>query len=103
MYALVEIKGHQFRAEKGAVLQIDRVDAENGTALEFDSVLLVGGNGEVKIGAPYVKGAKVKTVVDSQIRDAKVFSYKVKRRKSFHKLIGHRQPYTLVRVEDVIG
>ena len=103
MYALVEIKGRQFKAEKGALLQIDHIDAENGTSLEFDSVLLVGGSGEVKIGSPFVKGAKVKAVVDSQMRAAKVYSYKVKRRKSFHKLIGHRQPYTMIKVEDVLG
>jgi large subunit ribosomal protein L21 len=102
MYALVEIKGHQFRAEKGSVLQIDHVEAENGTTMEFDSVLLVGGDKGVQIGAPYVKGAKVKAVVDGQMRDGKVISYKYKRRKSYHRTVGHRQQYTLIKVEDLI-
>ncbi len=102
MYALVEIKGHQFKAEKGAVLQIDRVDAETGAALEFDSVLLVNGDKGVQIGAPFVPGAKVKVTVSGTARGEKVISYKYKRRKSYHRTVGSRQQYTLIKVEDIV-
>lgn len=102
MYALVEIKGHQFKAEKGAVLQIDRLEAENGAAVEFDSVLLVNGDKGLKIGAPYVAGAKVKATVSGSIRGEKTISYKYKRRKSYHRTVGNRQQYTLIKVEDIV-
>jgi len=102
MYALVEIKGHQFKAEKGAVLQIDRVAAETGAALEFDSVLLFSNDKGVQIGAPYVAGAKVKVTVSGTVRGEKTISYKYKRRKSYHRTVGNRQQYTLVKVEDIV-
>jgi large subunit ribosomal protein L21 len=102
MYALVEIKGHQFKAEKGAVLQIDHVAAENGAALEFETVLMVSDEKGVQIGAPYVKGAKVTASVSSQTRGPKVISYKYKRRKSYHRTVGIRAMYTLVKIEDIV-
>ena len=102
MYALVEIKGHQFKAEKGVVLQIDRVDAENGSALEFDTVLLVSDDKGVQVGAPFVQGAKVKATISGTARGEKVISYKYKRRKSYHRTVGSRQMYTLIKVEDIV-
>lgn len=102
MYALVEIKGHQFKAEKGAVLQIDRLEAETGAALEFETVLLVSGDKGVQIGAPFVKGAKVKATVSGTARGDKVISYKYKRRKSYHRTVGSRQMYTMITVEDIV-
>ncbi len=102
MYALVEIKGHQFKAEKGSVLQVDRIDADNGAALEFETVLLVSGDKGVQIGAPYVAGAKVKASVSGTRRGEKVISYKYKRRKSYHRTVGSRQMYTMIKVEDIV-
>ena len=102
MYALVEIKGHQFKAEKGAELRVDRIDAENGAKLEFDTVLLVGGDKGVQIGAPYVTGAKVKATISGTARGEKVISYKYKRRKSYHRTVGSRADFTLLKVEDIV-
>jgi large subunit ribosomal protein L21 len=102
MYALVEIKGHQFKAEKGAVLQIDRVNAETGSALEFETVLLVSNDKGVQIGAPYVQGAKVKATISGTCRGEKVISYKYKRRKSYHRTVGNRALYTTIKVEDIV-
>ena len=102
MYALVEIKGHQFKAEKGAVLQIDRLAAENGSPVEFETVLLVSDDKDVKIGAPFVKGAKVKATVSGTARGEKVISYKYKRRKIYHRTVGSRQEYTLIKIEDIV-
>ena len=101
MYALVEIKGKQYKAEKGALLKVDSLKKEVGTEVEFDTVLLVGGE-DSKIGAPYVKGVTVKTVIEHNIKDKKIRVYKYNKRKSYRRTQGHRQQYSLIRVSDII-
>ena len=101
MYALVEYKGKQYKAEQGAVLTVDAIDAEKGTKIDVESVLLVGDGDKVTVGTPYVKGAKVQFVVEDSFRDKKVIVYKYKSKKDYHRTIGHRQHYTNVRVESV--
>ena len=102
MYALVEYKGKQYKAEKDALIQVDQIDAENGSTIEIDTVLLVSDDGSVTVGAPYVKGAKVTVVVEDSIRDKKVIVFKYKSKKDYHRTIGHRQQYTMVRVKDIV-
>jgi large subunit ribosomal protein L21 len=103
MYALVEILGKQYKAEKDSILKIDKVDAENGSVLEFDSVLLLNNDGKVKVGTPYVKGVKVSTTVEDQHKDKKVTIIKFKRRKGYRRKQGHRQNYTFVKVNEIAG
>lgn len=103
MYALVEIKGKQYKAEKGTLLKVDKIDAEEGTALEFASVLFISGDGDVKVGAPYVDGALVKAKVEDHTKGKKVRIFRYKKRKNYARRMGHRQQYTLVRVEDILG
>ena len=103
MYALVEIKGKQYKAEKGAVLRVDRIDSEKGEALEFDKVLMLSNDSDVKIGTPYVEGIKVQGSVEDQIKDKKVLVFKYKRRKNYKRTQGHRQQYTLVKINDIVG
>ena len=103
MYALVEILGKQYKAEKDSVLKIDKVDAENGTVLEFDSVLLLNNDGKVKVGTPYVKGIKVSATVEDHRKDKKVTIIKFKRRKGYRRKQGHRQNYTYVKVNEIAG
>ncbi len=103
MYALVEYKGKQYKAEKDALIQVDNIDAEKGTVIEIDTVLLVSNEGSVSVGAPYVKGAKVKAVVEESIRDKKFIVYKYKSKKDYHRTIGHRQQYTTIRVQEIVG
>ena len=95
MYATIEFKGKQYKAEKDVVLTVDKLDAEKGTKIDIDTVLLVSDGDKISVGTPYVKGAKVTVVVE----DSLVFKYKSK--KDYHRLIGHRQHYTKVRVESV--
>ena len=102
MYALVSIKGKQYKAEKGARLKVDRLDHAKGDGVEFDSVLLTSDAGSVTVGAPFVSGAKVRTVVEDEGRDRKIVVYKYRRRKGYHKKRGHRQSFTILRVEDII-
>ncbi len=103
MYALVEYKGKQYKAEKGAQIQVDSIDAEKGTKIDIETVLMVSDGETSTIGAPYVKGAKVQVVVGDSFRDKKVIVYKYKPKKDYHRTIGHRQHYTYVTVENIIG
>ncbi|MCH5293461.1 MAG: 50S ribosomal protein L21 [Treponema sp.] len=101
MYATIEFKGKQYKAEKDAVLTVDKVDAEKGTKIDIDTVLLVSDGDKISVGAPYVKGAKVTVVVEESFRDKKVLVFKYKSKKDYHRLIGHRQHYTKVRVDSI--
>lgn len=103
MYALVEYKGKQYKAEKGAQLQVDLIDAEKGSKIDIDTVLMVSNDGKATVGTPYVKGAKVQIVVGDSMKDDKVIVYKYKRKKDYHRTIGHRQQYTFVTVENIVG
>ena len=101
MYALVSINGRQYKAEKGARLKVDLLSRAKGDVVEFDSVLLTSDDGAVKIGTPFVTGASVRTVVEEEGRDRKIVVYRYRRRKGFHKKRGHRQSFTLLRVDDI--
>ncbi len=102
MYALIEVKGKQYKAEKDALIKVDRFSEKEGEALELDSVMMIGGD-KVKIGNPYIKGAKVNAVIESHGRDPKVRVFKMKRRKSYRRQYGHRQGYSLLRIKDIAG
>ena len=102
MYAVVEVQGKQYRAEKGAVIRVDRMDGEAGTPVAIDSVLLVSGD-TIKIGAPYVKGVQVKATIKAQEKADKVIVFKYKSKKDYRRTQGHRQRYTLLTVEDIVG
>jgi large subunit ribosomal protein L21 len=102
MYAVVEIKGKQYKAQEGDLLKVDSVGGADGDVMEFDSVLMLRKDDDkVSFGTPYVKGAKVKAVVEQQGRDRKVIVYKYKRRKGYRRRNGHRQHYSLVRVKEI--
>lgn len=103
MYALVEYKGKQYKAEKGAQIKVDLIDAEKGSKIDIDTVLMLSAGDKVSVGAPYVKGAKVTALVGDHVRDKKVIVYKYKSKKDYHRTIGHRQQYTMITVEDIVG
>ena len=102
MYALIEYKGKQYKAEKGAVLTVDHLGLEKGEAVSIDTVLLLSDESKVTVGAPFVKGAAVRAVVEDTFRDKKVLVLKYKSKKDYRRLIGHRQTYTKIRVEDIV-
>lgn len=103
MYAMVEIKGNQFKAEKGSLLTVDRMPSEKGDVVEFDSVLMLRDDTSLKIGEPFVSGARVKAVVEDHVRGDKVVVFKYKRRKRYKRTRGHKQQYTVLRVEEITG
>jgi large subunit ribosomal protein L21 len=102
MYAVVEINGKQYRAEQGAVLRVDRLEAEKGAALSMDKVLLLSGD-KVTVGSPYVQGAAVKVIVQEEIKGDKVVVFKYKPKKDYRRTKGHRERYTLLKVEEIKG
>jgi large subunit ribosomal protein L21 len=105
MYALVEFKGKQYKAEKGALLRVDRIDAEPGARVDIDSVLLVSGEpeGTVTVGAPYVPGARVSATVESHGKDRKIIVFKYKPKKDYRRKQGHRQQYSVIKIGDIAG
>ena len=101
MYAIIEDGGRQHKVTAGDTIQIDRpADAAEQT-VTFDRVLLVGGEGEPRIGTPIVAGASVTAEVLGPTKGPKVRTIKYKRRKGYHKTIGHRQKYLSVRVTGI--
>ncbi len=102
MFAVFRTGGRQFRAEPGTTLLIPTLDAEPGTTVTFDDVLLASEGGEVAVGEPLVEGAKVTAEVVAHDRTAKIIVFKRKRRKGYRRKQGHRQGYTVVRVADII-
>lgn len=105
MYAIVEIKGQQFKVEEGKKLFVHHIqDAQEGQAVEFDKVLLVDKDGAVQVGAPTVDGAKVVCeVVSPLVKGDKVIVFKMKRRKDYRKKNGHRAQFTEISVKQVIA
>lgn len=103
MYAIVDMVGQQFKVEAGKKLFINRMETEKGATVEFEKVLLVDNEGKVKVGAPYVKGAKVVCeVLDNECRGDKILVFHKKRRKGYQKLNGHRQDLTNVIVKEIV-
>ena len=104
MYAIVEFKGRQYKAEKGSTLKVDKIDAEPGSKLDIDSVLLLSkGETGVTVGTPYVAGARVSAVVESHDKDKKIIVFKYKPKKDYRRKQGHRQQYSIIKIEDIAG
>ncbi len=103
MYAIVEIAGQQFRVEAETKLFVHRLEAAEGDVIDFDKVLLIGDDGKVTVGTPVVKGAKVTAKVLGHLKGDKVLVFKKKRRKGYQKLNGHRQQFTQIQIENIVG
>lgn len=101
MYAVLETGSKQYRVSTGDTLKIERLPIEAGKPVTFDRVLLVNADGKVSVGSPTVTGATVVADVVEHIRGDKVVTFKMKRRKGYHKTIGHRQELTVVKVTEI--
>jgi large subunit ribosomal protein L21 len=102
MYAIIKSGGKQYRVQSGEQLRVELLSAEVGASVSLEEVLLVGSGDEVKVGAPFVSGAKVKATVVSHGRGDKVRIFKLRRRKHYQKSQGHRQSYTELRIDDIV-
>ena len=103
MYALVDIRGKQYKVEQGSMLKIDHVLQEKGTPIEFPSVLMIADGEAVRIGNPFLSGVSVKAIVEDHGKDAKVIVGKFKKKKNYRRRRGHRQQYSLIKVEGFNG
>ncbi len=101
MYAIVDIAGQQFKVEKDQKLYVHRLDAEEGSNVTFDKVLLTDDEGKVQVGAPTVAGTVVSAKVVGHLKGDKVFVFKKKRRKGYKKFNGHRQYLTELLIEGI--
>jgi large subunit ribosomal protein L21 len=102
MYAIVEVKGKQYKVEKGKEVYVDLLGVEEGSSVDFDQVLLLDDDKAVKVGAPYVEGAKVKAKVEKQVKGKKLTVFKFRAKKGFRKRKGHRQKYNKLMIEDIV-
>ena len=101
MYAVLETGSKQYRVSAGDTLEVERLAIEAGQPVTFDRVLLIGGDGKVTVGAPTVTNASVLADVVEHIRGEKKIAFKMKRRKGYHKTIGHRQELTVVKIKEI--
>ncbi len=100
MFAIIKTGGKQYKVSEGDIIKVEKIEAEAGDKIEFDQVLMVAGDG-VKVGSPVVEGAKVSAEVLDQKKDKKIVIFKFKAKKNYRKKKGHRQPYTLVKIEKI--
>ena len=101
MYAVIKTGGKQQTVSEGDILKVEKLQGDIGSKIEFKDVLMVGTEREVKIGQPTVANAKVVAEILEQGKAKKVIAFKMKRRKGFHKKIGHRQNFTSIRVKEI--
>jgi large subunit ribosomal protein L21 len=101
MYAVVRTGGKQVRVAPGDAVRVEKLDGAVGDRVELEEVLLVGGEGDARIGTPLVGGAKVVGTITAQGRGEKITVFKMKRRKGYRRKAGHRQFYTEVRVDEI--
>lgn len=100
MYAVIETGGKQYRVEPGDLIQIEKLTGDAGEQVNFDRVLLVGGE-SVQVGGPSVAGATVTGTIVEQKKGSKVVVFKFKRRKMYRRKQGHRQQLTAVRIDEI--
>ncbi|MBA5724763.1 50S ribosomal protein L21 [Bombella favorum] len=98
MFAVIRTGGKQYRVAKDAILKVEKLDVEAGSTVTFSDVLMVGGEGSTKIGAPLVEGASVTAEVVAQDRLPTVIIFKKRRRQNSRRKNGHRQPVTVLRI-----
>jgi large subunit ribosomal protein L21 len=101
MYAVIATGGKQYRVSEGDVIFVEKLAGEVDESLVFNDVLTVVKDGDVKIGAPYLDGAKVTAKVLKQGKDKKILVYKYKSKANYRRRAGHRQPYTKVSIEKI--
>nr|WP_072537412.1 50S ribosomal protein L21 [Anaerococcus mediterraneensis] len=101
MYAIIKTGGKQYKVSEGDLVRVEKLAYEVGETVDFDQVLLVSNDGDLKVGSPLVEGAKVSATVEDQNKDKKIVVYKYKPKKQYRKKHGHRQPYTLVKINSI--
>ncbi len=101
MYALVKMAGRQFKVVPEQVLRVPSLSGNVGDAVEFNEVMAIGEGESMKLGSPFVEGARVEAEILKQGRARKILVFKKKRRKKYRRLQGHRQGFTEIRIKGI--
>ena len=101
MYAIIKTGGKQYKVSEGDVLKVEKLEAEQDAEVVFDEVLAIVNDGEVTVGKPTVAGAKVTGTVVAQGKAPKILVFKYKAKANERKRMGHRQPYTEVKISGI--
>jgi len=100
-YAVIQTGGKQYRVSEGDVIEVEKLDVEAGADAKFEQVLLVSDGASVSIGSPLVSGAAVTAEVVEQAKAPKVIAFKYKRRKGYHRTVGHRRQITRLKIKTI--
>ena len=103
MYAILETGGKQYRVAEGDVITVEKLPGEAGDAIVFDKVLLLSDGNDVKVGTPYIDGAKIAGEIIETGKGEKIIVYKYKSKKDYRRKQGHRQPFTSVEITSLTG
>ena len=101
MYAVLETGSKQYRVAAGDTLEIERLEAETGKPFTFDRVLMVSNDGKLTMGSPTIAKATIVADVVAHKRGEKKIAFKMKRRKGYHRTVGHRQELTVIKITDI--
>jgi large subunit ribosomal protein L21 len=101
MYAVIKTGGKQHKVTEGDVLSVEKLEGNKGDEVVFNEVLMISGEQEIKVGKPFVEGAKVVGQIVTQKKGPKLIVYHMKRRKGFHKKTGHRQNLTSMKITKI--
>ncbi len=101
MYAIIETGGKQYKVEEGQQLKVEKLDAEVGSEVSIDKVLLVKKDDEILTGAPLLENAKVVAEVLETAKGKKIIVFKYKRRKNYRRKKGHRQWYSKIKIKEI--
>ncbi|KJR42038.1 Ribosomal protein L21 [Candidatus Magnetoovum chiemensis] len=103
MFAIIETGSKQYRVSNEHTVKVEKLNTKEGETVIIDKVLVISNESGLKIGTPYIEGAKVSATVLSTSKDKKRYIFKIKPRKGHRKLKGHRQTYSLLKIEEIIG
>jgi len=103
MHAIVRTGGKQYRVTEGDLIKVEKLEGEVGSEVILEDVLMVGEGEKTQIGSPSLEGVRVKGEIVDQARAKKIVVYRFKKRKGYAKKQGHRQPYTAIRVKEILG
>lgn len=103
MYAIIETGGKQYKVEEGNTILVEKIKGNDGDLVKFDKILLISNDGQLKVGKPLVEGAAVEGTIVEQGKSKKIIVFKYKAKKDYRRKQGHRQPYTKVRIDKIIG
>ncbi len=100
-YAVIATGGKQYKVSENEIVQVERLLGDVGSKMNFDKIIMVGGDGTPKLGKPYLSGVTVECEIVAQDRHAKVLVFKKKKRKGYKKIRGHRQCFTAVKISKI--